>query len=92
MTPTPTQAGALQVGMSVQSGPDGSQWVGLHLTCPVHLSALQMENGEITFMVAMPASAADDMAIDLPRGLRDASKQARTPKLITAQTIPTQKG
>lgn len=74
--------------MSVQTGPDGTQWVGLHLTSPVQLTAMQMENGEITFMVAMTADVAMTLATDLPPGLQDSARAARTPKLITATALP----
>jgi hypothetical protein len=65
---SPPNTGNASVATSLQQGPDGRQWVGLHLNGPL-----------FAFAVVLPPDAEliDNLADGLPGMLRDTAKAAR---------------
>lgn len=71
--------GNVTVATSIQQGPDGTNWVGIHINAPL-----------VAFAVAVPVDSADTLAEQLPEMLRQTAKQARRANsgLVIAQTLP----
>lgn len=69
----------VQIATSLQQGPDGKQWVGVHVSAPLS-----------TFAFAVPPDAALQLADGLPDMIRDTAAAARRANngLMIATTIP----